>query len=213
MMTSGDLDLNRKDIDPESLVRPAINDPAFLERLLEGIGPGTQKAAVRSNCSQAVILLSQRDSVILVPHWDYFTGLLRCTNSYSKYVALHVMSEMVAANPQGRFDGILDQLFSLLGDESVAVACYMPMVASRMAQARPDLAPLVIRKLLAFDQIRPGLEHKDLVAGYIIETLQSLFAGASDGDKDTITAFVWKRQDCASARTRKLAKEFLKEFI
>ena len=206
-----DIDLTRKDIDPARLVEPALEDSAFLDRLLEGVGPGTQKGAVRSNTSQAVMLLSQKHPEALVPHWEYFTGLLKCSNSASKYVALHVFSEMVAADPQGRFDGILDSLFALLGDESVIVAGHMAMVAARMAQARPDLAPLVIRKLLAFDQVQPGPEHKDLVAGYILETLQSLFSNACDADKDSITAFAWKRQDCASARTRKLAKEFLKQ--
>jgi hypothetical protein len=208
-----DLDLSLKDIDPESVVETAMKDSAFLEQLLEGIGPGTQKGAVRSNCSQAVMLLSQKHPEVLAPHWEFLNGLLKCDNSASKYVALHVMAENVAANPEGRFDGILDQLFTLLGDESVVVAGHMALVAARIAQARPDLAQRVIRSLLAFDQIQPGPAHRDLVAGYIIETLRVLFPGATESDKDLITAFVWKRQDCASAKTRKLAKEILKEFI
>ncbi len=101
------IDLTRKDIDPETLVEPALKDSAFLDRLLEGVGPGTQKGALRSNASQAVMLLSQKHPDALVPHWEYFTGLLKCSNSASKYVALHVISEFVAGDPQGRFDGIL----------------------------------------------------------------------------------------------------------
>ncbi len=204
------IDLDRKDIDAGSLVEPALKDPAFLNQLLDGIGSGTQKAAVRSNCSQAVILLSEQHPAVLVPHWEYITGLMKCTNSYSKYVALHVIAELVIADPHGKFDGILDDFFTVLGDESVAVACHLASMAARLAQGRPDLAPYVVHKLLAFDQIQPGPEHKDLVAAYIIETLRSLYGSASDEDKDLITAFVWKRQDCASPKTRKLAKEFLK---
>ncbi len=207
---SPDVDLNRKNLDPQSLVEPALEDPAFLQRLLEGIGPATQKGAVRSNCSQTMILLSQKHPVALIPYWELFTGLLKCKNSYSKYVALHVIAELVAFDPQGRFDAVLDQLFTRLDDESVVVAGNVAMVAARIAQGRPDLAPLVIHKLLDFDQIQPRTAHRDLVAGYIIETLQALFPCAAERDKDLIIAFVWKRQDCGSARTRKLAKDFLK---
>ncbi len=206
-------DLNRKDIDPAVLVEPAVKDSAFLKRLLDGVGPATQKGAVRSNCSQAVMLLSQTHPTVLLPYWEFFTGLLKCDNSFSKYVALHVIAELVASTPQGCFDAVLDQLFQLLGDESVVVAGHMAMVAALIARGRPDLAPLVIHKLLAFDQIQPGPEHRDLVAGYIIETLQSLYPGASDAEKDLMTAFVWKQQDCASPRTRKLAKDFLKQIL
>ncbi len=208
-----EIDLNRKNIDPAALVEPAVEDPAFLERLLDGVGPATQKGAVRSNCSQAVILLSQKHPAALAPYWESFTGLLYCDNSYSKYVALHVIAELVASDPQGRFDAGLDQLFRRLGDKSVVVAGNVAMVAARIAQGRPDLAPLVIHQLLAFDEIQPDPEHRDLVASYIIETLQSLYPGASEADKDRITAFVWKRQDCGSPRTRKLAKGFLNQVL
>ncbi len=208
-----DVDLNRKNVDPESLVEPAVKDVAFLERLLDGVGPATQKGAVRSNWSQAVILLSQKHPAALVPYWELFTGLLNCDNSYSKYVALHVIAELVTSDPQGRFDAVMDRLFTRLGDESVVVACYMAMVAARIAQGRPDLAALVIHKLLAFDEIHPGPEHRDLVAGYVIETLQTLFPSASSAEKDLIIAFTWKRQDCGSAKTRKLAKNFLKQIL
>ncbi len=205
-----DIDLNRKDIDPESLVEPAVNDLDFMHQLLDGIGPRTQKAALRSNCSQAVILISQRHPAVLMVHRDYFAGLMKSDNSYSKYVALHVLGELVVSDPQHQFDCFLDDIFNLLGDESVVVAGHAAVVAARIAQGRPDLAPLVIRQLLAFDQIQPGPEHRDLVAGYIIETLWAQFNTASEVDKDLIVAFVYRRQDCGSARTRKLAKEFLK---
>src|SRR5512146_1898345 len=119
---NNDIDLNRKDTDPESLVEPALKDPVFLRQLLDGVGPGTQKAAVRSNCSQAVMLIAQKDPALLMPHWEYFAGLMTSDNGSSKYVALHVFGELVVSDPQCRFDRFLDDLFDLLGDESVVVA-------------------------------------------------------------------------------------------
>ena len=208
-----DIDLNRKDLDPETLVVIALNDSAFLRLLLDSVGPDVQKEAVRSNCSKAVILLAEKHPASVYPHLDYFVGLLKSKNSFSKYVALSVIAELAASDPQCRFDGVVDDFYRLLGDESVIVACHAAAVSARIAQMRLDLAPLITHKLLDFDQIQPGPKHKDLVASYIIETFRSLYAGAADADKDLITAFVWKRQDCSSAKTRKLAKEFLKQVI
>lgn len=208
-----DIDLNRKDLNPETLLEPALSDAAFLRLLLDGVGPGAQKEAARSNCSKAVMLLAERHPAALVPHWEYFAGLLKSKNSFSKYVALYVIAELVSADPQRRFDGILDDFYTTLGDESVIVACHAAAVSARMARARPDLAPLITHKLLTFDQVQPGPKHKDLVASYIIETFRSLYPAASEAEKDQITAFVWKRQDCSSPKTRKLSKEFLKEII
>ncbi len=207
------IDLNRKDLDPETLLEPAGNDPSFLRLLLDGVGPATQKEAVRSNCSKAVMLLAEKHPAVLVPYWEYFAGLLKSKNSFSKYVAIYVIAELVSTDPQRRFDGVLDDFYTILGDESVAVACHTAAVSARIARARPDLAPLITHKLLVFDQVPPASRHKDLVASYIIETFRSLYPGATDAEKDQITAFVWKRQDCGSAKTRKLAKEFLKQVI
>lgn len=203
-----ELDLNEKDIPPETLAEIAIEDGEFLQKLLAGVNPRSQKAAVRSNCSQTLTLMAQKHPGVLLPHWNYFVDLLNCANGFSKYVALYVLSDLARVDPQCRIDTILDDFFGLLGDKSVIVACNTAAVSARIVLSRPELEPRITRKLLDFDLVQPGPKHKDLVAAYIIEAFRSYFDLAQD--KDAIVGFVWKRQDCSSPKTCKLAKEFIK---
>ncbi len=202
------MDLNEKGVPPEALVEMGQIDPNFLQQLLEGVGPQSQKAAVRSNCSQALILMAQKYPEVLLPHWSYFVELLQSANSFSKSVAVYVLSELAALDPTSRFFSILDDFYNLLGDESVIVACNIAAVTPKIVRSRPELESRITHKLLEFDHLSTGARHKDLIAAYIIEAFQSYYDLAQD--RNAIVGFVWKRQDCSSPKTRKLAKEFIK---
>ena len=73
---SDTLDLAQKGISIPDLAQAALDDPAVMQQLLDGISPAAKSANVRSNSSEALQLLSRTNPQALLPHWDYFVSLL-----------------------------------------------------------------------------------------------------------------------------------------
>jgi hypothetical protein len=85
----------------ESVSRKAYRDDAFLHEILEGVGPQAKRIAHRETCSQALLHLSRHHPERLLPHWGDLVGLLKSRNAFSKYVAIHVLENLVAIDQEG----------------------------------------------------------------------------------------------------------------
>ena len=103
MMNTGP-NLSKKSLRPELLAGMALDDGKLLQDLLQGISPGVKKLALRENCSQALLYMAEQWPEMLLPHWDYFVGLLKSDNGFSKYVAIHVIATLVPLDEKGLFE-------------------------------------------------------------------------------------------------------------
>ena len=84
-------------MDPQMMAQRALRNRRALQDLLDGISPRTQKSVIRESSSKAVLYLSEEHPEVLLPHWAYFVKLLKSDNGFSKYVAVHVIANLVTA--------------------------------------------------------------------------------------------------------------------
>ena len=70
-------DLTKKTTRPDILAEKALEDNELLKALLQGVSPAEKKLALRENCSQALLYMAEQWPEMLLPHWDYFVGLLK----------------------------------------------------------------------------------------------------------------------------------------
>ena len=204
------LDLTRRTIAPDRIAELALDDEGLLRELLKGISPETKKASLREQSSKAILFMAETWPEALLPHWAYFVGLLTCDNGFSKYVALYVVADLTPAAQPGLFEKAFDVYFGLLDDKSVMVASHAARNAGRLAKARPALESRITRRLLALGKAHHAGSRQDLVKGYVIEALDDYMEQAHD--KAGILAFVKQQVDCASPKTRRLAKAFLQKW-
>ena len=183
-----------------------------LQDLLDGISPQTQKSVIRESSSKAVLYLSEQYPEVLLPHWPYFVRLLKSDNGFSKYVAVHVIANLVTAGDEGRFEKSFNAFYKLLDDESVMVASHVAGVSGQIAQAKPRLRFKITRRLLGINQTHFPSERQALIISYAIPSLDEYFAEVTAREQGHILAFVQQQIDCASPRTRKLAKDFVKKW-
>ena len=146
----------------------------------------------------------------MFPQWDYFVELLKSDNSFSQYPAVHIIAALVEADEEGRFDAIFDTYYSLLDDESVMIAGHVAGVSEKIARAKPRLRARITEKLLGIDATHFEQERKDLIKAYAIESFDAYFEEAEN--REEIIAFVKAQLNCASPKTKKMAKKFLKKW-
>ncbi len=199
-------------MDPETMAQHALRHERALQDLLEGISPKTQKSVIRESSSKAVLYLSEQHPEALLPHWAYFVKLLRSDNGFSKYVAIHVIANLVAAGDDDRFEKSFNTFYRLLDDESVMVASHVAGVSGQIACAKPQLQSKITQRLLTIEQTHFPPDRQALIISYAIQSFDQYFADTAARDQDRILAFVQQRVDCASPKTRKLAKDFVKKW-
>jgi hypothetical protein len=159
-----------------------------------------------------VLYLSEQHPEVLLPHWAYFIRLLKSDNGFSKYVAVHVIANLVTAGDEGRFEKSFNAFYNLLDDESVMVASHVAGVSGQIARAKLLLLPKITQRLLGITRTHFPAERQALIMSYAIPSLDEYFADATAREQDRILAFVQQQFDCASPKTRKLAKDFIKKW-
>jgi len=200
-------------MDPETLAQHALHNQHALQDLLDGVSPKTQKSVIRESSSKAVLYLSVEHPEVLLPHWAYFVKLLRSDNGFSKYVAIHTLANLVTAGDEGRFEKSFNTFYKLLDDESVMVASHVAGVSGQIARAKPALRPKITQRLLGIPQTHFPAERQALITSYALLSLNEYFADTTARDQDRILAFTHQQLDCASPKTRKLAKDFIKRWM
>jgi hypothetical protein len=199
-------------MDPETMAQHALHHERALHDLLDGISPKTQKSVIRESSSKAILYLSARHPEVLLPHWAYFVKLLRSDNGFSKYVAIHTIANLVTAGDEGRFEKAFNAFYKLLDDESVMVASHVAGVSGQIARAKPQLRSKITQRLLGIPQTHFPVERQALITSYALLSLDEYFADAAARDQERMLAFAYQRLDCASPKTRKLAKDFIKKW-
>jgi hypothetical protein len=199
-------------MDPQTMAQHALHSKRALQDLLDGISPRTQKSIIRESSSKAVLYLSEQHPAVLLPHWVYFVRLLKSDNGFSKYVAVHVIANLVTAGDEGRFEKSFNAFYRLLDDESVMVASHVAGVSGQIARAKALLQPKITQRLLGITQTHFPAERQALIVSYAIPSLDEYFAEATAREQGRILAFVQRQIDCASPKTRKLARDFIKKW-
>jgi hypothetical protein len=204
------IDLTKKSTHPDLLAEKALEDDELLQALLRGVSPDVKKQALRENCSQALLYMAEQWPEMLLPHWEYFVGLLKSDNGFSKYVAIHVVALLVPLDKKGSFEKAFNVFYGLLDDDSVMVASHAAGVSGSIAKAKPNLQSKITKRMLGIGESHFEASRQDLIKSYIIDAFDQYFEGSKD--KAKIIEFVRQQVNSSSPKTRKLSKEFLKKW-
>lgn len=75
-------ELDKKDVNVESIAKRALADHGVLPELLGVIL--AKKDFIRFNSFKVLLAISEKHPEVLYPKWEFFTGLLDSNNSYLK---------------------------------------------------------------------------------------------------------------------------------
>ena len=197
---------NEKDTNLEQALQSALADQAIMAEILKGLE--SKNETYRYNCAKVLFRISEEQPQVLYPRWDNFVEHLGSKNAYHRMASLEIIANLTGADSEQRFEGLFDRYFGLLDDTSMIVAIYCARNAGTIAAAKPHFKTEIIERLLTIDKTHHREDRKDLIKCDVIQSLEGLF---EDSDtQERMLAFAEAQLECGSPKTRKAAKEFLK---
>lgn len=130
-------ELNKKNINVKKVAKKALEDNAVLSGLLEGVL--SKKEKIRFNSFKVLLLISEEHPDALYPRWDFFADLLSSPNTYFKYIAIHIITNLTKIDSKSRFEKIFSKFYALLDDKSMIPAAYVTGNSAKIVAAKPRL--------------------------------------------------------------------------
>jgi len=199
--------LNNKSINIKAVAKKALKDDKLLAELLDNLW--SKNETIRYNSHKILCLISQEHPRILYPQWDYLAQFLESDNTYHKLSAVLLLANLTKVDKDNKFEKVFDRFYGLLNDKSFITAAYVAGASGKIVKAKPKLQTRITNRLLSIDKTHHQQERKDLVKASIIEAFEEYFDQTRN--KKRIIEFVKKQLNCKSPKTRKTAKEFLKQ--
>jgi hypothetical protein len=198
--------LDKKTIDIKAIARKALKDDKLLAELLDNLW--SKNETIRYNSHKILTQISEEQPKILYTHWDYLAKFLDSDNTYHKLSAVILLANLTKVDKANKFEKIFNKFYGLLDDKSFITAAYVSGVSGKIALVKPQLQTKITNKLLSIDKTHHEQERKDLAKASVIEAFEEYYEQAKY--KKRIVEFVEKQLDCASPKTKKKAKEFLR---
>jgi len=201
------LDLNDKKLDVEAAAKIAIKEKKLRSDLVDNLW--SKNETVRYNSSKILFSLTQQKPELLYDKWDDLVKFLDSDNTYHKLSAVLLLGNLTKADKNNKFEKIFNKYYSLMDDKSFITAAYVAQASGTIALAKPELQTKITNKLLKIDETHHQQERKDLAKASIIEAFAQYYKNTKN--KKAILRFVETQLTAQSPKTRKKAKEFLKQ--
>lgn len=201
------VELNKKNIDIKAVAKKALKDDKLLADLLENLWSKNEN--IRYNSHKVLYLITEENPQKLYPQWDYLVKFLDSDNTYHKLSAVHLLANPTKVDKGNKFEKVFEKFYGLLDDKSFITAAYVCSASGKIAKAKPKLQTKITNRLLKIDKTHHQQERKDLVKAAIIEAFEEYFDQSRS--RKRIIEFVKQQLNCQSPKTRKKAKEFLKQ--
>ena len=202
------IDLNDKKLDIEAAMKIALKDEKLRSDLVDNLW--SKNETVRYNSSKILFALTQQKPELLYDKWDDVVKFLDSDNTYHKLSAVLLLGNLTKADKDKKFEKLFNKYYSLLDDKSFITAAYIAQASGTIALTKPNLQTKITNKLLKIDETHHPQERKDLAKASIIEAFAQYYKNAKN--KKAILTFVQTQLNSHSNKTRKKAKEFLKQF-
>lgn len=201
-------EISKKEFNIKLCAEIALNDPEILSETIKGLQ--NKNDVIRFNNYNILEEISKTNPEKLYNKWDFFAELLKSENTYHKYIGIHLIANLTAIDKDNKFDELFDSFYELLKDKSIVTINHLILVSAQIIRNKSEFKNEIVKMFLNIDNIVTNDKHIDLVKGYIVDIFRECFELFDD--KDEIIAFVKKQTESTSPKTKKLAKEFIKEY-
>jgi hypothetical protein len=140
--------------------------PTLVSSLIVTLG---EKSTARFKAAKELQIISQSNPDLLYPHFEVFAKLLNSPSSVLLWNGIIILSHLVKADSDRRFDAVIDKYYEHLWDGKLVTAANILASSGRIARCRPDLAGRVTAELLKVDNIPlPTAECHEVARGHVL---------------------------------------------
>jgi len=184
-----------------------LKDKEIISEAMKSLESNKEK--LRSKAFTVLLQISENNPEYLYPEWERITEILRKEEVSNKYVAIHLIANLVQIDNADKFEKMFDDFYNLICHESPVVSPHIAEKSGKIIKAKPHLQRRIIEILLTTDKISQ-CRHKELLKGYVISAFDECFPFIEN--KEEVFKYVEKQMNSESPKTKKKAKEFLKKY-
>ena len=164
---------------------------------------------IRNKAFNILLPISEKNPEYLYSEWERIIKILRKNEVSNKYVAIHLIANLVKIDHENKFEKIFNEFYDLIRHESPVVSPHIAEKSGKIIQAKPHLQKNIIEILLATDK-KSRCRHKELLKSYVISGFDACFSNIEN--KQEVLNFVERQIKSESPKTRKMAKDFLNKY-
>ena len=201
-------DINKKSVSVESIAKKVVNDKKLLDDLLEYTS--SDKAVIKYKSLKVLTLLSEQQSELLYPEWDFFVKLLDNENTFLRTIGATIIANLTRIDTENKFESIFNKYYNLLEDKSMINAANIAGRSGIIAKSKPHLQSKITNKLLDIDKTQHSSECKNIIKGKAILSFNEYIGEFKD--KEKIIQFIKKELKNTRPATKKKAEKLLKKW-
>ena len=199
--------------DMNELVTEVLREPAMISELIDIIT--TDKTSIKFFCTKVIRLTSEQHPDIVFPYFDAIAKLIESNNSFIKWDAIAIISNLVCVDSVGKYDLIHKEYFDLIKEPKMITAATVVGNAWKIVMHKPHFESDITKRLLSVPDIlyyskgKPSPECNNVMCGHVIDCFDKYYLASKS--KDEICNFV--RQQLGNTRKQvvRKAESFLKK--
>lgn len=166
------------------IVSEVIENPPMLKSFIEIVQ--TETSSVKFACTKAIRLVSEQRPEMVYPYFEDIAIWLHHDNSFIKWDAILILSNLASVDFDNRFEAIYEDYFALIHDPQMITAANVAGNAWKIVLAKPELENDITRRLLEVLQVvymnkgEPSPECNCIVCGQVLECFEHYFEQSSN---------------------------------
>ena len=199
--------------DIESFVEEIIGNPELIPRLIGIIK--TEKSSVKFYCEKAIRFVSEKKPELVYPYYDDIAAFIDSGNSFIKWGGIITLSNLAAADDEGRFKAVAKKYFGLLHSDAMVTAANVAGSAYKFVEKDPGYEKMITGEMLKVPQDvylykgEPSAECSKIMMGNIIDYFDKVY-DISKSKKEMIR-IAESQVGCSRKKVAKKARDFLKK--
>ena len=140
------MEIGKKGFDADKIVSYAIKNPQCIDQLIGGVT--APKGSIRFTYEKVLRIISEERPDLIYPYFDIFKKLSVCDNSFLKWGAILTISNLAAADDEGKFDKMFDEFYAPVKGPVMVTASNIIGSSVKIAQAKPYLSQKITKEIL-----------------------------------------------------------------
>lgn len=206
-------EIGKKGFDAAKIACYAMENPRCIERLIEGVT--APKGGARFRYEKVLRLISERHPELVYPYFAVFKELSVCDNSFLKWGAIIIISNLAVADSDNHIDAIFKAYYAPVTGPVMVTAANIISGSAKIASAKPYLTQRITREILKVEKARfelhgkPSPECRNVAIGQAIDAFDQLFDQIKD--KEIVVKFVKRQLRNSRKAVAKKADQFMKK--
>lgn len=207
-------EIGKKGFDADGIAGYAMGHPSCIKLLMEGVTAG--KGSVRFGYSKVLRRISEQRPELVYPYFSTFRELSVCDNSFLKWDAIAILSNLTRVDTENRFDAIFHDYYAPLAGPVMITAANIIGCSATIAKAKPYLAQQITKEILKVENAafenrgEPSPECRNVAIGHAIGALDQIFDQIEE--KERVCGFVERQLHNSRKAVVQKAEKFLKKY-